>query len=178
MAFSPIDNFTTYGGSPRFDATANGAALTSGVMTSVSLKLNAGITISQIGFVSATTAAGTPTHWGYAVHSGAATPALLGSTADQTTTAFPANTLLYKPLATPVVIKSGLVYWVSFWMAATTVPTLLSAPAMTAGLLNAIGIQTTDKALCVTSGSGLTTTPPATIASPTVSLVVPVAYVK
>lgn len=177
MAATPISNMGKEV-EARFRATANGTALTSGVMTSVSIYLNGGQQIKNVGFVSATTAASAPTHWGYAVYSMAATPALLGATADLLTAAFAANTYLPKPLAATVVIPKAGYYWLSMWMAATTVPTLLSAPAMAAGLLNAPGILTTDVALAVTSGTGLTTAPPATIATPTTSLVVPIAYVS
>ena len=187
MAYTPINNITNgayntqSAGIVRRLATSNGAALTTGVMTSVSIWLPAGITVSQIGFVSATTAAGTPTNWGYALYSSAATPAKLAQTADQTTTAFAANTLLFKALATPQVITKSAFYWVSMWMAATTVPTLLSTPAFASGLLNVGGINpiaSSEVALAVTSGSALTATAPATIATPTNSLVVPLAFVK
>lgn len=187
MAYAPINNITGSGyttansGIVRRLASANGTALATGVMTSVSIWLPAGITVTSIGFVSATTAADTPTHWGYALYSSAATPAKLAQTADQTTTAFAANTLLYKALATPQVISKGAYYWVSMWMAATGCPTLLSSPALTAGLLNVGGINpiaASDVALAVTSGTAIAATAPATIATPTNSLVVPLCFVK
>lgn len=185
MAILPLNNITGRSNGQntnvvRFIATANGAALSTGVMTSVSIWLEGGATIKKVGFVSATTAAATPTHWGFAVYSTAATPALLGNTADQLTAAWAANTLMNLSLATPVVVPKAGWYWVSVWMAAATVPTLLSAPAMTAGLLNTSGINvipSTDKALAVTSGTALVA-PPATIATPTTSLVVPLAYIS
>lgn len=177
MAAAPVSNMGKEV-EARYRATANGTALTSGVMTSVSIYLNGGQQVKNVGFVGATTAAGTPTHWGYAVYSTAATPALLGSTGDLLTAAFAANTYVPKALTATVVIPKAGYYWLSMWMAATTVPTLLSAPAFTTGLLNAAGIIPGDVALAVTSGTGLTTAPPATIATPTTSLVVPIAYVS
>jgi hypothetical protein len=158
----------------QLQATANGAALTSGVMTSAALQLGAGQRVTSISFASATTAAGTPTHWGFAIYSAIAVPALLGRTADQLTAAWAANTVETKALTTPFTIPKTGIYWVSIWVAATTVPTLLSAPIFAAGLLNATGITATQKPLAVTSGSGLTTAPPATIVTGgTASLTVP-----
>jgi len=175
MPFVPnIGDLTDY----RYLATANGAALTSGVMTSVSFKLGAGQKISNISVVSATTAAGTPTHWWFALYSAAATPAKVAQTADQTTTALGANTLVTKALAAPVTIAVSGIYWIGINFTATTVPTLLSAPAQAAGLLNNAGILTGDKGLAVTSGSGLLGVAPATIATPAASLVVPLVFVS
>lgn len=165
-------------GDRRFLATANGAALTSGVMTSVSIKLPAGINVKTLSFVSATTALGTPTHWGFALYDTQATPAKVASSADQAAGAWAANTIKTLTMATPYVVQKAGYYWASIWVTAATAPTLLSAPAMTAGLLNSIGIIAGDVALAVTSGSGLTTAAPATIATPTNSLVVPLAWVN
>lgn len=163
---------------PQLQATSNGAALSTGVMTSVSIPLLAGQKVTNISFASATTAAGTPTHWWFALFSAAATPALIGQTADQLTAAWTANTVKTLALATPVTVSTAGTYWLSIMVAATTPPTLLSAPAFTSGLLNASGLLSTDKALAVTSGSALTGTAPATIATPATSLVVPVAWVS
>jgi hypothetical protein len=171
---------TTYNmsGDRRYIATANGAALSTGVMTSVSIKLLAGTNVTKMSFASATTAAGTPTHWGFALYDTQATPAKVASSADQLTAAWAANTIKTLNMATPYVVQKSGWYWASIWVTATTVPTLLSAPAMTAGLLNTIGLNTGDVALAVTSGSGLTTAAPATIATPATSLVVPIAWVN
>jgi len=175
MAFTPISNL---GKDARYLANSNGAALSTGVMTSASVYLSAGLTIKNISFVSATTAAGTPTHWAFAIYSSAATPALLGATADQVAGAWAANTLMTKALAVPAVIPKAGWYWVSCWMAATTVPTLVSLPAYAAGLLPSSGIQATDKPLAVTSGSALVATPATIVAGGTNSLVIPLCYVS
>jgi hypothetical protein len=180
MSFAAINNVTGNSNTThaRTLATSNGAAPATGVFTAVSIPLNAGLTIKNISFVSGTTALGTPTHWGFAIYSTAATPALLGSTLDLLTTAWAANTTITKPLVTPVVIPKAGTYWVGLWVTAAAVPTLLSLPIMTAGLLNNAGIFTTDKALAITSGSGLTTAAPATLAAPAASLTVPIAFVS
>jgi hypothetical protein len=162
----------------RYLATANGAALSTGVMTSVGMQFGAGQKITSISFVSATTAAGTPTHWWFALYSAAATPAKVAQTADQTSTAWAANTLKTLALPAPVTIAVSGWYWVSVMVAATTPPTLLSAPAQTAGLLNNPGVLTGEKGLAVTSGSALVGTAPATIATPAASLVVPLCFVS
>jgi hypothetical protein len=175
MAFMPnLGDLNTY----RTVATANGAALTSGVMTSVSFKAKAGQKITSISVVSATTAAGTPTHWWLALYSAAATPALVAQTADQTTTALGANTLVTKNLAAPVTMAVAGTYWIGINFTATTVPTLLSAPTLVAGLLNGVGVLAGDKALAVTSGTGLLGVAPPTIATPATSLVVPLVFIS
>jgi hypothetical protein len=152
MAFQPnLGDLNSY----RLLATANGAALSTGVMTSVSIKLKAGQKVTSISVVSATTALGTPTHWWFALYSAAATPALVAQTADQTNTVLAANTLVTKNLAAPVTIAVAGTYWIGINFTATTVPTLLSATTQVAGLLNNPGVLTGEKGLAVTSGSGL-----------------------
>lgn len=159
----------------RFLANANGAALTSGVMTAVAVSLPAGYTVKKITFASATTAMATPAHWGFALFNGnVAAPTLMGATADQLTAAWAANTEMPLNLATAQVIPKAGIYYFGVWAAAATVPTLLSATAFPAGLLSSIGLLAGEKSLAVTSGSGLTTAPPATIVTGgTNSLVVP-----
>src|SRR5207237_2325179 len=88
-------------------ADANLTALATGVMTSVALVLQKGTLVTNLTFVSATTAAGTPTAWWFALYSNAATPALLSQSADQTSTAWAANTAKTLALATPQVITES-----------------------------------------------------------------------
>lgn len=134
-------------------------ALTTQVMTSVPVKLYAGDVITNISVRSGATAAGTPTNWWFALYSNAATPALLAQTADQTSTAWAANTTKTVALATAQTITTTGVYWVGIHAKATTVPTLL-------GALVAPAIATGERNLSVSSGAALTATAPATIASP------------
>lgn len=141
-------------------------ALATGVMTSVPVKLVAGDVITNISFRSGATAAGTPTAWWFALYSNAATPALLAQTADQTTTAWAANTTKTVALATAQTITETGYYWVGINVTATTVPTLLGGVAVAP-------IVTGERNLSQSSGSTLTTTAPATIASPTVKQFVP-----
>lgn len=141
-------------------------ALATGVMTSVPVYLHAGDVITNVSFRSGATAAGTPTNWWFALYSKASTPALMAQTADQTTGAWAANTTKTLALATAQTITESGVYWVGINVTATTVPTLL-------GTVAAPAIVTGERNLSQSSGSSLTTTAPATIATPTAKQFVP-----
>lgn len=152
---------------PRFgnydSASDSGSvALTTQVMTSVPVFLAAGDVVTNISFYSGATAAGTPTNWWFALYSNAATPALLAQTADQTSTAWAAFTKKTVALATAQTITKSDVYWAAIMVKATTVPTLL-------GGLVIPPVVTGERNLAQTSGSALTATAPATIATPTVA---------
>lgn len=135
-------------------------ALVTEVMTSVPVWLEAGEVVTSLSFRSGATAAGTPLNWWFALYSKAATPALLSQTADQTTTAWAANTTMTKALAAAQTITETGIYWAAIMVKATTVPTLLGgccAPAIATG----------EKNLSQSSGAALAATAPATIATPT-----------
>lgn len=156
----------------RRQCTGNLTALATGVMTSVALYLEAGDLVTSLTFVSATSAAGTPTAYWFALYSSATTPALLAQTADQATAAWAANTVKTLALATPQKIASTGIYYASCMVTATTPPTLAGGTV----LHNAVqsgAIITGQKVLAMTSGSTLTTTAPATIASPTTVATIP-----
>lgn len=143
-------------------------ALATGVMTSVPIFLVAGDLITNLSFVSGATAAGTPTAWWFGLYDTQATPALIAQTADQTTTAWAANTVKTVALATAYrVVKTGL-HYAAINVTATTVPSLL-------GTVGVKPVVTGERNLSQSSGSGLTTTAPATIATPTVKNFVPLA---
>ncbi|MFG2976297.1 hypothetical protein ACGFYY_25355 [Streptomyces sp. NPDC048331] len=142
------------------------AALTTQVMTSVPIHLRAGDVVTNISFRSGATAADTPTNWWFALYSDAATPALLAQTADQTSTAWAANTTMTKALSAAYTVPKTGIYYVGIMVKATAVPTLL-------GTIAAPVIATGERALSQSSGSSLTTTAPATIASPTAKQFVP-----
>lgn len=156
----------------RIQCSANLAALTSGVMTSVALYLRSGDVVTNLTFMSGTTAAGTPTNYWFALYSTAATPALLGQTADQTTTAWAANTVKTLALEDPLTIDTTGIHYAAVMVAATTVPTLVGATAVHHATVSG-GILSGEKPLARTSGSGLTATAPGTIASPTSVVHVP-----
>lgn len=141
-------------------------ALATGVMTSVPIYLFAGDVITNVSFRSGATAAGTPTNWWFSLYNNASTPALLAQTADQTTGAWAANTTKTLALSAAKTITESGVYWVGINVTATTVPTLLGSVAAPA-------IVTGERNLSQSSGSGLTTTAPATITSVTAKSFVP-----
>lgn len=139
---------------------AGSVALTTQVMTSVPLYLVAGDVITNLTFHSGQTAAGTPTNYWFALYDNSATPALLAQSADQLTAAWAAFTAKTLALsAAQTILKSGI-YWAACMVKATAVPSLL-------GLLVPKPILTGERNLAQTSGAALTTTAPATIATPT-----------
>jgi len=141
--------------------------LSTGVMTSTPIFLSAGETVTNLTFRSGATGAGTPTNWWFSLYDTSATPALLQQTADQTSTAWAANTTKTLALASPVVITKSGFYWAGINVTATTPPTLVGARFFP-------GLVTGERVLAQTSGSSLTATAPATIASPTALSLVPV----
>lgn len=154
----------------RSECGGNLAALTTQVMTDVALYLEAGDIVTNLTFCSATTAAGTPTNWWFALYSTAATPALLGQTADQATAAWAANTAKTLALAAPYTVPVTGIYRAAVHVKATTPPTLLGA---TVNANASAAVVTGQKVLASTSGSALTDTAPATIATPTTVATVP-----
>jgi hypothetical protein len=153
----------------------NVAALTTQVMTSVAVYLELGDVVTNLTFVSGTTAAGTPTNWWFALYDTATTPALLRQTADQTSTAWAANTAKTVALSTPWTVTASGIYYASCMVKATTVPTLAGRTLHNA--VEAGAIVTGQKILAQTSGSSLTTTAPSSIASPTTVATVPLVIV-
>lgn len=144
-------------------------ALATGVLTSVPISLQAGDTVTSLSFVAGATAGATMTHWWLALYD--PTGALLGQSADQTSGAIPAGAVKTLALTAPVKIPKTGTYRVGIMVAATTVPSLLgcvAAPAVIAG----------EPVLAEASGSALTTTAPATIASPAAQRALPLVYVS
>jgi hypothetical protein len=133
------------------------APLTSAVMTSAALYLVEGDLVSNLTFISAGTAAVTPTHYWAALYDTAGN--LMSQSADKTSTAWAADTSVTFALGTAQrITKSGL-YYAGLCVVAATVPTLL-------GCGTAKPVLTGEVNLAETSGSGLTDTAPATIATP------------
>lgn len=138
------------------------ASLTTQVMQSTALYLQAGDLVTNLTFKSGATAAGTPTNWWFALYDDSATPALLGQSADQTTAAWAASTAKTLALASPVNIARSGVYYASVMVKATTPPSLIGAGT----ILGAVsGFVAGDLVLAQNSGASLTATAPATIAS-------------
>lgn len=161
----------TYNTSMRaLNVNADLAALTTAVMLSVAVPCQIGDMITTITFKSGATAGGTLANWWFALYSSASTPALLAQTADQTSTAWAANTAKSLDLATAQRIPSTGIYYAAIMVKATTVPTLIGASVALAGAAASI---VSSKVLAQTSGTALTDTAPATIATPTTVANVP-----
>jgi hypothetical protein len=141
-------------------------ALQSGKMTAVPVFLAAGEVVTSVSFVTGATAGATMTHWWAALYDSASTPNLLAQTADQTSGALAASTVITKALATAQTIGKTGVYWVAIMVAASTVPTLL-------GAVGAPPVVTGERNLAVVSGSSLAATATATLASPAANMFVP-----
>lgn len=155
---------------PRTQINTDLAALTTQVLASVAVPLQAGDLVTSITFKSGATAAGTPTNWWVALYDDSATPALLAQSADQLTAAWAANTAKTLSLATAQLISRPGIYYAAIMVKATTVPTLVGFTSFAGA---SAGVLSTDKVLSQTSGAALTTTAPATIATPTTVATVP-----
>lgn len=146
------------------------APLTTQVLTTVAVPLEAGDIVTNITFISGATAANTPTNYWFALYSIAG--ALLAQTADQTSTAWAADTVKTLALSSAQLISTSGIYYVGIMVKATAVPSLAGVTLARAAFAGSI---VSSKILSQTSGSGLTTTAPATIASPTTIAAVPLA---
>ena len=104
---------------PRLPLDSRSDVLTTQVMTSVPIYLYEGDLVTNLTFVSGVTAANTPTKYWFALYSNAGVPALLAQTADQTTTAWAADTAKTLPLAAPVRITKSGIYWAAIMVKAT-----------------------------------------------------------
>ena len=155
----------------RGQVVSNCAALTTQVMTSVALPLMNGDVVTNLTFLSGATQAGTPTNWWFALYDNSATPALIAQTADQTSTAWAANTAITLALSAPYTATKTGVYYAAVMVKATTPPTLAGITLENAAAAGAL--ITGQKILAQTSGSALTTTAPATIATPTTVATIP-----
>ncbi|MET7982526.1 hypothetical protein [Streptomyces sp. NPDC005281] len=139
------------------------ASLTTQVMQSAALYLQAGDTVTNLTFKSGSTPAGTPTNWWFALYDDSTTPALLGQTADQLTAAWAASTSKTLALASPVTIPRTGIYYAGVMVKATTPPSLLGSGTVAAAVS---GFVPGELVLAQNSGASLTTTAPATIATP------------
>lgn len=146
---------------PRRAATADAVPLTSGTMLATALHLQQGDIVTNLTFASGDTGAASPANWWFALYSSDATPALLAQTADQGTANWGARTAKTLPLASPVTIDSGGVYYAAVMVAAATALTLAGCAGTSQAILEG------DPVLASTLGNGLTTTAPATISGAT-----------
>ncbi len=113
----------------------NAAPTATGTLYMQSIWLPAGITVSNLSWCSATTAAGTPTHYMIGLYD--INRNLLATSTDQTSTAWAANTLKTFAMTVPYLVPTSGLYYVGFFMAATTVITSKGGTAKTNGALAA-----------------------------------------
>ncbi|WP_441251193.1 hypothetical protein [Kitasatospora sp. McL0602] len=144
-------------------------ALTSGVMTLVPVYLYEGDLVTNLTFISGSTAVVTPANQWTALYSPAG--ALLAQSADKTNAAWAADTAVSFALATPYRATKPGMYWVGINVTAATVPTLVGTQAARPVLTGEIN-------LAQTSGSGLAGVAPATIAAPAWRRQVPLVVVN
>jgi len=150
------------------------SALTSGVMHSSAIYLEAGDVITDITYRSVAAAASPANAW-FALYDTAPTPALIAQTADQGSAAWASNTTRTLPLSSPYTVVTTGIHYVSIMVAATTVPTLVGW----SGLVGSNGVIVSgQKSLAQTSGSGLTGTAPATITGGSVVAAIPYVVAK
>jgi peroxiredoxin family protein len=131
----------------------NTTGITSGTLFLQAIYLRAGMLVSNITLCSATTAAGTPTNYFFALYDGNRN--LRAQSANQTTTAWAANTVKTLAMTTPYRIPTSGVYYIGFFMTATTQVTLKGGTGKTASQLAG-----TAPILHGTSSTGLTTVLP------------------
>lgn len=140
------------------------APTASGTLFMEAIYLKSGTLVSNITVSSATTAAGTPTAGRVGLYSG--TLNLRATSADQTTTAWAANTIKTLAMTTPYRVPTSGLYYIGFYMVATTVITMKGGNAKTGGQLAAAA-----PILHGTSTAALTTTLPDPAAAITGGLV-------
>lgn len=139
-----------------------------GVGLAQPISLQQGMVVTNISYRTTNTAAGTPTAQYVALYDNAATPNLLVTSGNLTTTARAANTTHTVAMQRPYTIPTSGIYYVSISFTASTVPTLLGVSSgYTTNTGHAAGVLGTP-AQGWTHGTALAGVAPATIATPTV----------
>lgn len=131
----------------------NTSAPASGTLGMMAIYLRAGDLISTIDLWSATTAAGFPTNYNVGLYD--QNRNLLAQGTNKTTEAWAATSLKSFALVTPYRATYTGLYYIGYYMTATTVATLKGGTARTGGQLNGA-----DPKIYGTSNTGLTTTLP------------------
>lgn len=154
------------------EAVSNVSPLSTGVMYDVPVWIPKGFTVTNVGFVTGTTALTTPTNAWNALYTPDGLTLCGQSTASQSTIA--ANTNLVYALATPYVTLQAGFYRVAH-MCQGTPSTLQGVTLNNVVMAAARGNMPRQGS---TSGSALTTTAPATIATPSANAIKAYAYVS
>ena len=134
----------------------------SGTLNMQAIYLYAGQLVSNITLCSATTAANTPTNYFFGLYDGSRN--LLANSANQTSAAWPANTIKTLAMQMPYRVPTSGLYYIGYYMTATTVRTLKGNGAKTATQLTG-----TAPIIQGTSSTGLTTALPNPAAAITVT---------
>lgn len=163
---------------PRhFTGNTTTASITSGVMWSFAVVLYAGDVITNItlrsGSTGLTQGSNNDGHWWFALYDPSLT--LMAQTADQTTAAWASGSLKTLALSAQQTVVTTGVHYISVMVnpgtgGAPAVPTLTGLVLSSTSLSD--GWAAGQKKLAQSSGSGLTTTAPGTIATPTTQLLV------
>ena len=133
----------------------------SGTLNMMAIYLKAGWLVSNISLSSATTVAGTPTNYFFGLFDGSLNQ--VATSANQTTSAWGGNSVKTLPMTTPYRVATAGLYYIGYFMTATTVPTLKGYATKTATQLAG-----TAPILHGTSSAGLTTALPNPAAAITV----------
>lgn len=131
----------------------NTTAPASGTLGMMAIYLAAGTLVSTITLWSATTAAGTPTNYMVGLYD--ANRNLLAQSANKTTEAWAANSAKAFAMTTAYRVPTSGLYYIGYFMTATTVATLKGGTARTGGQLNGAA-----PIVYGTSNTGLTTALP------------------
>ena len=141
----------------QFVTSTSSGTNTSGTLYLCGVYLQSGTLVSNITLCSVGAAA-TPTHYWFALYSGSqSAPSLLASSADQTTTAWAANTVKTLAMTTPYRITTPGVYYIGVAQVATTAATLAGMGPKTNSALAATSPMSN-----ATSTTGITTALPTT----------------
>ena len=141
---------------------ANTTMAVSGTLNMQAIYLRAGQLVSSISLHSASTGAGTPTNYRFGLFD-LASRALLAESANQTTPAWASQTLKTLAMGTPYRVPTSGLYYIGYYMTATTVPTIKGFTGKTGGQLAG-----TAPILHGASTTGLTTANPNPAAAITV----------
>lgn len=155
---------------PRQSALANQAMLLSQRLNLVGIWLPKSVTVTSIAFVSAATAASSPTNQIFGLYD--SSRALLRATNNDTTTAWSANAVKSLNLTSTFVTTYAGFHYLGIMVQASTVPTLTGVN-VTSSAISALA-----PVLSGSSNTGLTTSLPDPANAPTGVANVPYAYVS
>lgn len=144
--------------------------LTSGTLFVVPLYLRQGDVVTNLSMKSGATAAGTPTNYWFALYD--PDEALLDQTADQTSTAWAANTLKTLALGSAQTIAQTGIHYAAINVTATDPPSLLGKSVALAGA-SAAWFSGEEILAFTTDDTSLTDTAPATLGDKTADASIP-----